>query len=98
MGVAGKVFVDEYVAEEKDDQDDAQSKDGSAGDEADANERPEFAHAIDDERPDEIELLFYLERPEVARVEEAEVEWDISCPKDEIGGVGEEVVLPAVPD
>jgi hypothetical protein len=50
--------------------------------------------AIDEERPDEVELLLYLKGPEVIDVDVVQDKRS-KAPQNEVCGVGEKEVLPA---
>lgn len=75
-------------------EDDAECEDCCAGDEGEGDECLEALDSIDEKRPDEIELLLDLERPEVVDVERVQIE-RADGPEGEVGGVGQIVDRPA---
>ncbi len=93
-GAHGEVTVGEVRLEEDDEGADAE--DTEAGEERGSDERSEVAEAEDDERPEEVELLFDLQAPEVADVDVGEDELAHRA-EGKVGGVREVEPLPAVP-
>jgi hypothetical protein len=78
-------------------QDDTNEEYSEASDQGDANDSLWTLRPEHEKRPDEVELLFDLKRPEVVDVEVGKDECVI-VPDREIRGVGEVEVLPARPD
>lgn len=81
----------------KDNQDDTDQQNEEADGDGYSKNRLAASDPVDDKRPDEVELLLDLKRPEVVDIEMREDEILI-VPENEVRGVGEVVILPAVPD
>ncbi len=75
---------------------DTDEKSCDAGDDGEADQTPERASAVDDEGPDEVELLFDLQRPEMIDTDCLQYE-RAARPEGEVGRVGQKEILPAVP-
>ena len=80
-----------------DEEEGTEDEDGEAAEKRDGDELAGVAEFVNDEGPEEIELLFHVERPEVGDVEGADVKGDAPAPESEVLGVGELIPLPAVP-
>jgi len=89
--------IDVLELRAQDHQHDANEKDRDAGVQGDPDEGPQTLDAVDDKRPDEVELLLDLKGPEVVDVKGAKDE-GVGVPESQICDVRQVEVLPPRPN
>ena len=78
------IFEDVQIKHDRDKRSDAE--DDQTTDEADADQGLDFANPIDDKWPNEVKLLFYLERPEMIDIEMPDIK-GAAVPKGQVSYV-----------